>query len=159
MADIPKSTRYFQPGVVAIVYLPTIAATTMIPTSAEVTAGTNLTREVDDIAGWTKSTTFLETKDAASRVRPKIAGAVSLEDSSITFNGSKNGIDARTIFAPDQEGYILIADAGLGAGKKADIFPIAVGTVAKVRNLDNANFKIRVDFGITNVPVEDITLP
>jgi hypothetical protein len=97
---IPTSQRFFQPGVVGILYLPTIAATTLIPTTAEVTAGTDLTREVDDWSGWTVSTAFIETKDASTVLRPQLAGAVTFEGSSLTFNGSKNGTDARTDLHP-----------------------------------------------------------
>jgi hypothetical protein len=158
MATIPTSTRFYQPGVIAIVFLPTIAAATYVPTTLEITNGTDLTKEVDDIAGWSYSTTFIETKDAASRVSPKLAGRISLEDSSITFNGSLNGTDARTVFSLDQTGYILMADAGLGTGKKGEVFPVSVGSVVKVRSLDADAFKIRVDFGVTNVP-KDVTLP
>jgi hypothetical protein len=84
---------------------------------------------------------------------------VSFEGSSITFNGSKNGTDVRGVFTRQQTGFLLIADAGLGTGKKGDVFPVEVGAVAKLRNLDNANFKLRVDFGITGLPAEDIALP
>jgi hypothetical protein len=158
MATIPTSTRFYQPGVIAIVYLPTIAATTLIPTTTEISNGTDLTKEVADIAGWSYSTAFIETKDASTRVRPKLAGAVTLEDSSITFNGSANGTDARTVFTTNQVGYILMADAGLGTGKKGEVFPVSVGSVVAVRSLDSDNFRIRVDFGVTNVPAQ-ITLP
>jgi len=83
---------------------------------------------------------------------------VSLDDSSITFNGSSNGTDARTVFTVDQAGYILMADAGLGTGKKGEVFPVSVGSVVSVRSLDSDNFKIRVDFGVTNVP-KTVVLP
>lgn len=158
MATIPTSTRFYQPGVIAIVFLPTIAAATYVPTAPEIAAGTDLTKEVDDIAGWSYSTNFIETKDAATRVTPKLAGRITLEDSSITFNGSLNGTDARTVFTLDQTGYIMMADAGLGTGKKAEVFPVSVGAVVKVRSLDADPFKIRVDFGVTNVP-KDVVLP
>jgi hypothetical protein len=158
MAAIPTSTRFFQPGVIKIQFLPTIAAATYVPTTTELTAGTDLTPEVDDIAGWSYSTTFIETKDASSRVSPKLAGRISLEDSSITFNGSSNGTDARSVFTLDQTGFILMADAGIGTGKKAEVFPVSVGAVVKVRSLDGDSFKIRVDFGVTNVP-KDVVLP
>lgn len=158
MATIAKATRFYQPGIIAIVYLPSIAAADYTPTATEISNGTDLTPEVDGIAGWSYSTTFVETKDAANRVRPKLAGAVTLEDSSITFNGSQNGNDARTVFTRDQSGFILVADAGLGTGKKGEVFPVTVGSVVKVRSLDSDPFKIRVDFGVTNVP-KDVTLP
>lgn len=157
--NIPLAQRFFQPGNVGILFLPAIVATTLVPTTAEVTAGTDLTREVDDWSGWTVSTSFLETKDASTVLRPQLAGAVTFEGSSITFNGSKNGTDARTVFTRGQTGFIIIGDAGVQTGKKADVYPVTVGAVAKLRNLDSTNFKIRVDFGITAVPVEDITMP
>jgi hypothetical protein len=159
MPAIATATRFFQPGLVAFVFLPAIAATTRIPTAPELAAGTTLTNEIDDIAGWTVSTAFIETKDASTPVRPQLAGAVTFEGSSITFNASQTGTDARGVFTRGQTGFILIADAGLGTGKKGDVFPVVVGAIAKLRNLDNANFKIRVDFGITGVPAEDIALP
>jgi hypothetical protein len=62
------------------------------------------------------------------------------------------------VFSLDQTGYIMMADAGLGTGKKAEVFPVSVGSVVKVRSLDADNFKIRVDFGVTNIP-KDVTLP
>ena len=160
MANIPTATRFFQVGVVDILFLPTIAATNYTPTSAEITAGTNLSSEVDDISGWSYSTTFIETKDAKSRIRPKLSGPVSLDDSSITFNGSSAGptTDARSVFTLNQSGFILFADAGLGTGKAGEVFPVTVGSIVKVRNLADASFKIRVDFGVTNVP-KDVTLP
>src|SRR3954449_7260605 len=98
MPTLPTSTRFFQPGVIQFVWLPAIAATTLVPTTTEITAGTNLTKEVDDIAGWTTSTAFIETKDASTPIRPQLAGAITMEGSSITFNGSLNGTDARTVF-------------------------------------------------------------
>jgi hypothetical protein len=159
MAAIPAATRFFQPGVIKILFLPTIAASTYVPTTGEITGGTDLTPEVADISGWSYSTAFIETRDAATRVRPKLAGAVTLEDSSITFNGSTmSASDARSVFTTNQVGYIVMADAGTGTGKPAEVFPVTVGSVVKVRSLDGDNFKIRVDFGVTNVP-KDVVLP
>jgi hypothetical protein len=159
MPAIATATRFFQPGIVGFSFLPAIAAATRVPTAPELAAGTVLTNEIDDIAGWTVSTAFIETKDASTRIRPQLAGAVTFEGSSITFNASKDGTDVRGVFTRGQTGFMIIGDAGLGTGKKADVYPIEVGALAKLRNLDNANFKIRVDFGITGVPAEDITLP
>ena len=156
---IPTSQRFFQAGVVGIIFVPTIASTTLVPTAPEVTAGTDLTKEVTDWSGWTVSTAFIETKDASTVLRPQLAGAVTFEGSSLTFNGSKNGTDARTIFTRGASGYIIIGDAGVATGKKADVYPVVVGAVAKLRNIDSDNFKVRVDFGITAVPAEDITMP
>jgi hypothetical protein len=158
MATIPVSTRFFQPGIVDVYYLPAIAAADLTPTRAEITAGTALTPELDDWAGWSYSTTFIETKDAANRIRPKLAGPVSLDDSSITFNGSLDGVDVRTVLTRGDTGFIMICDGGDVAGQPAEVFPVEVGSVVAVRSLDSAPFKVRVDFGVTNVP-QEVTIP
>jgi hypothetical protein len=157
MPTIPVSTRFFQPGIVAVYWIPEVANTASI-TRAEITAGTDLTPELDDWAGWSYSTTFIETKDAASRIRPKLAGAVSLDDSSMTFNGSQDGEDIRTVLTRGDTGYVLIADGGDVTAQPAELFPVEVGSVVPVRSLDADAFKVRIDFGVTNVPV-NVTLP
>ena len=52
MPALNKSTRFFQPEVSQVHFLPTIAAGTLIPTRAEITAGTNVTAEIADLSGW-----------------------------------------------------------------------------------------------------------
>lgn len=158
MPTIPVSTRFFQPGIVKVYFLPAIAASNRTPTRAEITAGTDLTPELDDWAGWSYSTTFIETKDASTRVSPKLAGRLSLDDSSMTFNGSVNGTDVRTVLTRDQSGFVLICDGGDVAGRPAEVFPISVGAIVPVRSLDSDAFKVRVDFGVTNIPVT-VTIP
>jgi len=156
--NMPTATRFFQPGIVAILWFDDIVAETLTPTAEEIAAAMNLTNEVDDIAGWATSTAFIETKDAGTRLRPQLAGAVTFEGSSITFNGSRDGQDARTVFERGQSGFVMFADAGLATGRPGEVFPAEVGSVVKLRSLDNAPFKIRVDFGITAVP-RDIVIP
>lgn len=158
MPTIPVSTRFFQPGIIDVYWLPAVANPAAGPTRAEITAGTSLAQELDDWTGWSYSTNFIETKDAKSRVRPKLAGAVTLDDSSMTFNGSANGQDIRTVLTREDTGYVLICDGGDTAGYPAELFPVEVGSVVKVRSLDSDAFKVRVDFGVTNVPT-DVTLP
>jgi hypothetical protein len=158
MATIPVSTRFFQPGIVKVYYLADIAATNLTPTRLEITGGTNLTPELDDWTGWSYSTTFIETKDAASRIRPKLAGAVSLDDSSMTFNGSVDGEDVRTVLTRGDTGFIVICDGGDVTAYPAEVFPVEVGSIVPVRSLDSASFKVRIDFGVTNIP-QTIVLP
>ncbi|NUR28506.1 MAG: hypothetical protein HOV76_32390 [Hamadaea sp.] len=156
MPTLPLSTRFFQPGIVKVYWLPAVAATS--PTRAEITAGTNLTPELDDWSGWSYSTTFIETKDASSRVSPKLAGRVSLDDSSMTFNGSQNGLDIRTVLTINTSGFVLICDGGDVPTQPAELFPSTVGAVVPVRSLDSDAFKVRIDFGVTNLP-RTVTLP
>lgn len=158
MPEIVKATRFFAPGITKILWLAAIADPDFEPTGAELAAATDLTREVDDIAGWTKSVSSIETKDVSTRTRPQLAGAVTLEASSITFNGSRDGQDVREVLSEGLAGFILIADGGLGAGKLADVYKADVANIAKVRSFDNAPFKLRVDFSLPMVPAEDVVL-
>lgn len=157
MPAIPVSTRFYQVGVVDVYWLPAVANPAAV-TRAEITAGTDLASELDDWAGWSYSTTFIETKDAKSRVSPKLAGRLALEDSSMTFNGSVDGDDIRTVLTLDDTGYILICDGGDVEGYPAELFPVTVGSVVPVRSLDASAFLVRIDFGVTNVPTT-VTLP
>ena len=157
MATIPLSTRFYQPGIVDVYWLPAVADPEAV-TRAEITAGTDLTPELDDWSGWSYSTTFIETKSANSRIRPKLAGAVSLDDSSMTFNGSQDGTDIRTVLTRGDTGYILICDGGDVATQPAELFPVEVGSVVPVRSLDSDAFKVRIDFGVTNIPTT-VTIP
>lgn len=156
MATIPLSTRFFQVGVVDVYWLPTVAGSS--PTRLEITGGTSLAEELDDWTGWSYSTTFIETKDAKSRVSPKLAGRLSLDDSSMTFNGSADGEDIRTVLSLDDSGHILICDGGDVPTYPGELFPVTVGAIVPVRSLDSDGFKVRVDFGVTNVPTT-VTLP
>lgn len=157
MPTIPVSTRFFQPGIVEVYWLPAVANPSA-PTRAEITAGTKLTPELDDWTGWSYSTNFIETKDASSRISPKLAARVSLDDSSMTFNGSQDGQDIRQVLTLDDTGYVLICDGGDVTGYPAELFPATVGAVVPVRSLDSSAFMVRIDFGVTNVPTT-VTLP
>lgn len=157
MPTIPVSTRFFQPGIVKVYWLPDVADPSAV-TRAEITAGTDLTPELDDWAGWSYSTTFIETKDASSRISPKLAGRVSLDDSSMTFNGSLDGDDVRSVMTLNDTGYVLICDGGDVASYPGELFPAEVGSVVPVRSLDSNSFKVRIDFGVTGLP-STVTLP
>ncbi len=157
-ARIATSTRFFQVGIIEWVYLAT-AANPDAPTFIEINGGTSLSNEVDSMAGWTTTTSFVETKSASSPVSPKLAGRTSLEDSSLTFNGSSNGTDASSVFARGASGIMVVCNRGLVAGRKSTIYRVTVGAVRDIPNIENAGFMIGVDYGITAVPIEGYVLP
>ncbi len=155
---IATSVRFFQVGVIEYVYY-TVAVNPVAPTFAEIQSGTRLSNEVESFAGWTSSSAFIETKDALSRVSVKVVGRKVLEDSSLTFNGSSGAVDAGTFFAEGASGYMLVANKGLVAGKKADIYSVTIGSVAPIPNVDSDIYKVRVDFGMTGAPTVGYALP
>lgn len=159
MAAIPKSTRFYTVGTTKVHFLPLIASASLDATRAEITAGTDLTREIAEFEGWSTTSETIDTPDMVSRFVSSIAGAITAEDSSLTFYASSNATDARTIFPRDTVGYIVWMDSGdVPSTGKMDVYPVQVASAPKVRSMDNATM-IRVDFNITQEPAENRAIP
>lgn len=155
---IQKSTRFYTVGRTQCYFLLTIAASTLIPTRAELNAGTDLTREIAEMEGWTSSSETIDTPDMVSRFVSSIPGAITAEDSSLTFYADEDSDDAREVFPRDTAGYIIWMDSGDTPGATMDVFPVQVSSAPKIRSMDNATM-IRVDFNITQEPVENLVIP
>lgn len=113
------------------VWLPSLAtaATTMIPTKAEIDAGTLLTCAVESMSGFSVSDTYAEASDLCSDVNGKVWDGSSVDDSSIVFYMASDENDALDFFASGDDGYIVHAPYGLSGGKPAWVWAVTVGTV------------------------------
>lgn len=163
MPTLPVTERFFAPEITKIWFFPAIVAVTMIPTRAEIDAATLLSDEVADIAGWSVTSGFIPTPDLGKRFNGQITGRTSAENSTITFWGDVNGDDVRKVLPRRTPGFIGIADGGdnveVGDAKVADIFPIEVASVGKLRSVGDAGHQLTVAFAIKRQPAEDILLP
>jgi hypothetical protein len=157
--EITASVRYFDPETTKCVYLPTIAATNLVPTRAEINAGTDLSPEIAEVSGFTVTSEEINTPDMGSRFTSKIPGRTSAEDSSITFYADESGNDVRTVLPRDTTGYILWADGGDVAGNKGQVFPIRVRSVGQLRSVGDEAHRVQTQFSITSEPNEDVTIP
>lgn len=156
---ITASTRYINPGVTKCYYLPSIAATNLTPTRAEMNAGTDLSREISDINGWVVAGNDVETPDLATTFTGVIPGRTKADSSSITFYASTTGVDVRALLPRTTAGYIMWLDGGDVAGQKADVFPIRVRSNGKPRTTGEDAAKIVVECSITSQPAENVTIP
>lgn len=139
---VPRGTREF-------LWIPDTAglADPSTPTRAEMEAGTNITNNISEWAGFTISTSFVDAPNLASRVTGKAAGPFDIEDTSITFNASKDSADARDLFVvaltgDAQSGYMAIfpegdGPANGGPGTKMDVWPAEVGSVSSDGGIDD----------------------
>jgi len=159
MAALTTSDRYFAVGVTEVVYIPTIAATTLIPTRAEITAGTVLTNEIADISGWTKQAGSIPVADLGTRFTGNLPGRITVDSSSLTFYADKEGTDVRATLPQDTEGYIAFMDGGDVAASKMDVYPIRVSSLGKVRSTSDQAAQITVAFAITSEPATDVAIP
>jgi hypothetical protein len=154
---LPTSERFFAPEISRIYFVLTIANIAS-PTRAEINAGTDLTNEIADLSGWSVTTGMIATP-GMTRFTPQIPGRTSAEDSSITFYGDQGGDDVRTVLARGDRGYVIFCDGGDITGHLADVFPVQVRNVGKLRSLGDEGFRLTVGFAITRVPAEDVLLP
>ena len=155
--QITASTRYARFGVTRVVYALTVS-NYLSPTRAEINAGTDLSNEVAEISGFQVTSAFIDTPDLASSFTAKVAGRTTSDDSSITMYASVNSVDVRGILPRGTVGYLMWFDEGDTPGRKFDIYPITVGSVAKDRSIEEAA-RLVVSVAITRTPAENVTVP
>lgn len=152
--------RFNRKGTTKIFFLPTIASTALLPTSAEITAGTEYTQQINAIDGWSLENSPIETPDMASTFVSKIGGDDSAADSSLTFYEDSALDDIETDLAKGTSGFIVIFSKGNAASAKGmDVFPVTVVSNSKAYTTDNEAAKITVQFTITKRPAFNQTVP
>lgn len=150
--------RFMRKGITKIYLVPTIT-NTAAPTTAQITAGTNLTPQVAEVSGFTFTNNPISTPDMDTAYVSQIAGEDSGEASSITFYELRGGTD--TINAALTKGlnaYICIYYAGIAgatpaASDKLEVWPISVSSNARIYSAGNEAAQYRVAFAITGPPV------
>lgn len=155
---ITATTRYFDVGKTKVYFLPTVSSLTA-PTRAEMNAGTDLSPEVADVAGWSVKSNLIQTPDFATRFVSQIAGRIEAEDSSLTFYASSDSVDVRSLLPRDTNGFIMWLDGGDVPTHKADVYPVTVTAVSKMRSAGSDPARIQVSFSITRSPGQDVTIP
>lgn len=160
MATLNKSTRFFQPEVSKVLFLPTIASAVLAATRAEITAGTDVSGEIADLSGWQVRGNMIPCPDLGTKFVPQIGGRTQAEQSSITFYADKTANDVRTVMPRGQVGYVVFMDGGdVATTGKMDVFPVEVTAVGKARSTGEQAFQITVDFAITKAPAENVAIP
>ena len=98
------------------------------PSRGELDAGTDLSPQVTDSAGWTV-TSGTVTSQSLVGAALKLPGAKELADSSLTCRNSRTSTDARTILlitTPPTTGYIVAFPEGDTTGYKMNVFSVAI---------------------------------
>jgi hypothetical protein len=156
-ANITASTRYVRFGLTRVVFAPAVA-NILSPTRGEINAGTDLSNEVESVNGFQVASNFVDTPDLGTVYTGKLSGRTTSDDSSITMYASSNSIDVRALLPRGTSGFIIWFDEGDTAGRKADVYPITVGSIPKDRDVEAAA-RIIVNVAITRTPTENFTVP
>lgn len=152
--------RFNRKGITKIKFLPNIAASSMIPTRTEISAGTDLTPGIHSIEGWSLENQPIETPDMESTFVSKIDGDDSAADSSLGFYEDSELDDIETDLAKGTVGFMCIFSKGDTPGAKGlDVFPVKVASNSKQYAAENEAAKIAVQFVITDRPVQNQTVP
>ncbi|MFE2469708.1 phage tail tube protein [Streptomyces mirabilis] len=154
---IAATSRYIPPGTTHYYWVPTIS-NYLSPTRSELNAGTDLTGEIAAVSGFATSSDQQDTPDLGTRFVSKIPGRITADDSSITMYLSSTSSDVRTLLPRDTSGYVVILPEGDISGQKMDIFPVKVTGQPKARDVENPA-QITIQFSITKIPAENVTIP
>ena len=157
--QINPSTRYFDVATTKCYWLPSVASAALEPTRAEMNAGTDLSKEIADLDGWTVEGDEIETPDLGTTFTGKIPGRTNAEDCSLTFHADKNGDDARTLLPRGTEGFIMWCDGGDIEDNIATVFPVRVRSCSVQRSVDDENARIMVQFSVAREPAENVSIP
>lgn len=126
--------RYFRPGKTRVIKC-AIAASTLVPTLAELNAGTDVSNEINSITGFTVTTSDLPAPNLAQRFVPVYPGSITADQSQIVFYGDADGADVRSLFAQDAETNLVFLDDGFATGSAMDAYKVRVSAVTKPKSL------------------------
>jgi hypothetical protein len=154
-------TRFFRRGKTRFVFIPTIARGTLAPTAAEVAAGTELTGAVNDVNGWTFTSSRIDTPDMATEFTSKIGGSDEAEDSDFMLYLDTASNPLRTTLAKGVLGFMGIVDYKIGtivAADLIDVWPIQVLGIPKQYSMGDDPALWHPMFGITAEPKLDLAV-
>lgn len=159
MTAMPATKRFFQPEISKVYLALTVADYRTAILRPEIAAATDLTNEIADLSGFSVTSNLIDTPDLGNRFVSRIGGRTTTEDSSITFYADQGGDDVRKVLARGDKAFLIFCDGGDQVGYLADVFPVEVTSVGKVRSTGDQAFQLTVGFAITAVPGEDLELP
>lgn len=154
---IGPSIRYIPAGIERIVFCSTIASKGA-PTSAEISAGTELTGEVFQRTGFALTGVASPAPDLGSKITSEIAGRRASSGNALEMYASQNSTDVRSLLPALTVGFIVIFPEGIVTGNKCSVWPVTVITSMPTADIE-ANSTFTVQFAMTSAPAENIAVP
>lgn len=151
--------RFMRKGITKVYFIPAIASTSA-PTTAEVTAGTDLTPQLAEINGFSFSNSPIDTPDMASAFVSKIPGEDTVDNSDMTFYEDDASNPIKTALAKGTTGFVGIYYQGIAGSTpatadKLDVWPCTVASNSRMYTADNEAAKFQVVFTLTDPPTEE----
>lgn len=148
--------RFMRKGKTKLYFVPTIVSLAA-PTAAEVNGGTRLDTSLAEINGFSFANNPIDVPDMSTTLVAKINGEDQVADSSMVFYEDDTSTTISTALAKAAIGNIVIlykgtAGASPAAADKADVWPVVVGSNARLYSTGNEAAKFQVSFTCTAAP-------
>jgi len=154
---ISASSRYIPEGVTKFYFVTSIANYNS-PTRAELNAGTDLSPEIAATGNWGIISGSIDAPDLATLFTAQIAGKVTVDGPTIDMYADGTSTDVRTLLPRGTVGNIVKFPEGDVTGRKMDVFPVKALAQAKPTALTNPSV-IQLQFAVTKIPAENVTVP
>jgi len=152
--------RFSRKGVTKILFAPTIAASTYIPTRTELSGATPLTKQISAVDGFTLENQEIETPDLESTFTAKIPGDDQAADSTLTFYEDDTSSTLEESLAKGTTGFIIILRKGdVPTSKSMDVYPVRVASQSAAITVDNEPARWMAKFSITDTPALSVEVP
>lgn len=157
------ANAFFRRGTTKVWFCPTVASTSLVPTVAEITAGTKLVN-IADMSGFSFSNNPITTPDMDSVFDSQIPGVDAAEDSVLTFYEPKTGTDALfATLAKGVTGYIVIFYRGIAGANpaiadKCEVWPIVSSGPRRMYGMDASAARWSVTLSPAAPPNVNVTL-
>jgi hypothetical protein len=150
--------RFWRRGKSLIRFLPAVA-NPAAPSSAEISAGTNLTTQIAEIAGFNFSANPITTPDLSTTFDTQIPGPDSTDTSTLTFYDDDTSSTIRTALAKGTRGYLLFQPYGSTATKRAEVWHVESTGVNDEWSTGNEAARFAVSFAILDAPTQNAVNP
>lgn len=155
---ITSQKRFVRRGVSKFYFL--IAMAGAEPTRSELTGGSDVTKAVADVSGWSLENQKVDTPDMGTTFDSGIPGNDQAKDSSLVLYEDKVKDDLEGLFAKDTAGWVVIMRKGdTPASMSMDVFPVRVGSKSPEYSAGNDPARFTVMFTITDEPTLDAPVP
>jgi hypothetical protein len=158
--------RFHRFGVEKVVFAPAVNSLTA-PTRPEISAGVVLVNPgvrtsegLNEMSGFERRTTFIDTPDAATDFDSKITGRTQAGDPMLRFYEDNSSATIRTALAEGTAGFLIRMVQGDSTGKPAEVYPVTSGAVVRsplTSGNDAATYE--VSFAVTAAPEVNATVP
>jgi hypothetical protein len=151
--------KYINRGTLKVFFVPSLASVSS-PSIAEISAGTDLTARMAEISGFVFSASKVDTPTLDTVFNLSISGTLEVEDSTLTVYDIDDATDAvkTALSTLNTNGFLVFAPYGYTATKKAEVWPIRVGSYSTTKTVENEAAKSMIAMFPTAAPTLAATL-